>query len=103
MSLAGQTASGTCWSCGNKLTSLDYGRQDDCNQCGRDTHVCKNCIHFDGAYNNSCKENQADRVVDKEKANFCDYFAPKQGGAGSGPGRDALKAAAEALFKKSSG
>jgi hypothetical protein len=38
--------------------------------------------------------------VDKEKANFCDYFKPKSGGGSGGNSRDALKAAAETLFKK---
>jgi hypothetical protein len=45
----------------------------------------------------------ADRVVDKEKFNFCDYFKPSEGtSASSGelsPREKALKAA-EALFKK---
>lgn len=89
---------GTCWNCGNALTALDYGRQDTCRKCGRDTKVCKNCEFYDRAYNNECRESQADRVVDKEKANFCDYFNPRSGGSGSGQSRDALKAAADALF-----
>lgn len=91
---------GNCWSCGAELTALDYGRQDSCRKCGRDTRTCKGCEHHDRAYNNECRESQADRVVDKEKANFCDYFSPKAGsGSGTAP-RDAAKAAAEALFKK---
>ena len=92
---------GTCWSCGTALTPLDYGRADTCRKCGRDTKVCKNCFFYDPNYNNQCRENQADRVVDKEKSNFCDYFRPHSGGPGSGPDRDALKSAAEKLFKKS--
>ena len=79
---------------------MEYGRGDSCMKCGRDTHVCRNCNHYDPAYNNSCKENQADRVVDKEKANFCDYFSsgtPKAAGSSSA---ETLKNAAEALFRK---
>jgi len=65
------------------------------------THVCRNCIHHDRSYNNECRESQADRVVDKEHFNFCDYFSPKGGGTGDGTSsRDAMRAAAEALFKK---
>jgi hypothetical protein len=37
-------------------------------------------------------------VVDKEKANFCDYFIPLSGGGGNGHSRDAIKSAADALF-----
>jgi hypothetical protein len=51
--------------------------------------------------NNECREPQADRVVEKEKANFCDYFKPNAASPGQvANSRDAMKAAAEALFKK---
>lgn len=94
------TLGGNCWHCGAALTHLDYGRGDTCRGCGRDTKTCKGCEHYDRSSHNECRENQADRVVEKERSNFCDYFRPKSG-SGSGAGsRDALKAAAEALFKK---
>ncbi|HTL10899.1 MAG TPA: hypothetical protein VL588_00330 [Bdellovibrionota bacterium] len=91
---------GNCWHCGVELGPLDYGRQDICKKCGRDTRVCKGCIFYDRGSNNDCREPQADRVVDKEKSNFCDYFKPSTGGGTGAPTRDALKSAAEALFKK---
>lgn len=92
---------GTCWNCSTPLMALDYGRADRCPKCGRDTKACKGCIHYDPSYNNSCRENQAERVVDKERSNFCDYFKPKSGGsAAAGSSRDAMKAAADSLFKK---
>lgn len=92
---------GNCYHCGNALGPLDYARTDSCSKCGRDTHVCRNCGFHDRAYNNECKESQAERVVDKEHSNFCDYFDPKAGGPSAGvSSKDALKAAAEALFKK---
>lgn len=95
---------GNCWKCGSPLSALEYGRQDSCRKCGLDTHVCRNCAHHDRAYNNECKESQADRIVEKEKANFCDYFKPKSGASGDGSSsRDAMRAAAEALFKKKPG
>src|SRR5438046_1411533 len=92
---------GNCWKCGHTLTHLDYGRGDSCEKCRYDTHVCKNCSFYDTAYNNSCRESQAERVVDKEKSNFCDYFqaTTTQGGKHQA---DTLKNAAEALFKKKS-
>lgn len=98
--MSSTTQGGNCWNCGAELTPLDYGRQDTCRRCGRDTKVCKNCEFHDKSYNNQCKENQADRVVEKERSNFCDYFKAKSGAGGSGPTRDTLKAAADALFKK---
>jgi hypothetical protein len=39
-------------------------------------------------------------VVDKEKANFCDHFKPSSRTGTQATSREALKSAAEALFKK---
>lgn len=88
-----------CFSCGKTLTPSDYGRGDICPGCRRDTRVCRNCQHWDPKMNNECKEPSADRVVEKEKSNFCDYFVA---GSHTASGKSALdaKAAAEALFKK---
>ena len=91
---------GKCWHCGNDLGPLDYGRADTCSKCGKDTRVCKNCEFFDPAVNNQCHETQADRVVEKERSNFCDYFKPSTRGGSGAASRDSLKSAAEALFKK---
>ncbi len=91
---------GNCWNCGAELTAIDYGRNDSCPKCGRDTKACKGCEYYDPSYNNQCRENQAERVVDKERSNFCDYFIPaSRKGAGAKSAAD-MKAAAEALFKK---
>lgn len=60
-----------------------------------------NCAHYDpGAYN-ACRETQAERVGDRERANRCDYYAPADEGAVSGVGEEAAaRARLEALFKK---
>lgn len=91
-----------CYNCSHELRAeTDYGRQDTCLKCRASTHVCKNCLHYDTSRYNECAENIADRVVDKEKANFCDHFKPvdPKGGAASDK-REQLLNAAEALFKK---
>jgi hypothetical protein len=79
------------------------GRKDVCPKCGRDLRCCKQCKFFDpGAYN-ECREVSAERIVDKERANFCDYFRVR---GSVGPRRsgyqktEEAKAALEALFKK---
>ena len=59
------------------------------------------CQFYDQKAYNECRETSADRVQDKEKANFCDYF--KIGSPDTDPDKerkDALAKAA-ALFKKS--
>jgi len=33
-----------------------------------------NCSLYDAAVYNACRESQADRCVEKNKANFCVYF-----------------------------
>ncbi len=91
---------GSCWHCGTGLTFLDYGRTDVCRKCGRDTKTCKGCFFYEQNAHNACREPQADRVVDKEKSNFCDYFKPSQTSGHAAATSSALKAAAEALFKK---
>ena len=93
---------GNCWNCGNDLSAFDYGRGDSCSKCGRDTRVCKGCFFYDQTAHNECREPQADRVVEKERSNFCDYFTPSNRTQGKGQtnSKDALKAAADALFRK---
>ncbi|MGH3053785.1 MAG: hypothetical protein ACRDL7_02265 [Gaiellaceae bacterium] len=34
-----------------------------------------NCRHYDPALNNSCRETQADPVVEKNRRNFCEFFS----------------------------
>jgi hypothetical protein len=34
------------------------------------------CVHFDVAVARSCREDDAEAVKEKERANFCDYFKP---------------------------
>ena len=91
-----------CYRCGKEIPENNLGRQDTCASCGFDTRVCKNCRHYDRAANNECREEQASRQVEKEKGNFCEWFQPRVGGAAAtgAPAKDALKSAAEALFKK---
>ncbi len=95
-----------CWNCARKIevvTGDRVGFRDECPGCGRATHACRNCGFYDPAYNNSCRETMAERVVDKERFNFCEYFVP--GDAASRPPANPKAGAQgrlEALFKKKS-
>ncbi|MBI2980763.1 MAG: hypothetical protein HYY44_00380 [Deltaproteobacteria bacterium] len=65
----------SCFSCENPIETTDpVGRRDSCAKCHADLHCCKNCEFYDPSAYNECHEPQADRVLDKEKSNFCDYF-----------------------------
>lgn len=70
----------TCYRCGGelKLPEGNVGRSETCPKCGFDVRVCKNCMYYDLNSYNECREPSAERVVDKEKRNFCDYFSLKQ-------------------------
>ena len=91
-----------CYQCKTENKILDrVGRRDTCAKCDADLHVCKNCNFYDVSAYNECKEPSAERVLDKTKSNFCDYFTPEtaSGGAVEDPAA-AAKAKLAALFKK---
>ena len=77
------------------------GFRDECESCGTDLHVCRNCQHHDPNAYNECRESSAERVGERDRANRCEYFRPGQGGGG-GPskGTERARDALEALFKK---
>jgi hypothetical protein len=58
------------------------------------------CQFYDPKAYNECRESSADRIVDKEKANFCDYFKIGSGGNEADKARQDALAKAAALFKK---
>ena len=98
-----------CWKCGSRVETKDrIGFHAHCERCDRALHACRNCSFYDPAYNNQCRETMAERVVDKERANFCEYFAPLAGDRASSPPAPATQAPPEraaraqldALFKK---
>lgn len=93
-----------CFKCGNELElphGGKVGRTASCDSCRADLHVCLNCRHYDKASYNECREPQADRVLDKDRSNFCDYFAFREGTAqASGKSKADLLKNLDDLFKK---
>ena len=64
-----------CFPCKSELEIRERpGRSDTCPFCGSDLKVCKNCRFEDESAYNNCREPRAERVIEKERANFCDYF-----------------------------
>lgn len=98
----GQNQETYCYSC-NKALEIDAGqkilRHEECPHCQIELHCCKMCIFYDSKVYNECKEPLAERIVEKEKANFCTYFKIS-GTQNNGPSKEDLLSAAEALFKK---
>jgi len=77
------------------------GRQAQCPFCGTDLHCCMNCSFYDPGVYNDCRESQAERVLDKVRSNFCDFFSFTEKGKPSAMSAINSKDKLEALFKKS--
>ncbi|WP_394229294.1 hypothetical protein [Shewanella colwelliana] len=70
-----------CWQCGKALEGviLPLSRREECAECHADQHVCKMCVFFQDSGRGDCKEERAEWISDRERANFCDYFKPATG------------------------
>ena len=93
-----------CHFCGASLEpKMRIVRDTSCPKCGRDLHACVQCRHYDRHAHNQCREPQAEWVTDRERRNFCDYFALNPaGGKGAGvPDREkAARSKLDGLFSK---
>ncbi len=64
-----------CFSCTKTLAlSGKPGRGDSCPFCSADLKACRNCRFFDDSSYNECAEPQAERVLEKDRSNYCEYF-----------------------------
>ncbi|UCF57311.1 MAG: hypothetical protein JSW15_02225 [Deltaproteobacteria bacterium] len=92
-----------CVFCGN-VAPIEgkVSRQHTCPHCNRDLRCCKQCSFYDPDAYNECREVSAERIVEKERANFCDYYVPRgaEKARGSLNRTKEAKEALEALFKK---
>ncbi len=91
-----------CWRCGASLAALrlPIGRSEECSACRSQLHVCRLCKAYDQARPKQCREEDAEEVRDKERANFCDWFKPRPGAfdAAGAAAESAAKSAIDALF-----
>jgi LSD1 subclass zinc finger protein len=91
-----------CHSCSKPL-DLQPGakimRSDECPHCYANIHCCKMCDFYDITAYNECRETNADRILEKDKANFCDYFILSGTNNSGGNSKDDLLNAANSLFK----
>ena len=68
-----------CWKCGGSLARLPgrMTRLSLCPDCRADLHVCRMCRFHDPGVRSECTHERADRVIDKELANFRTHFRPR--------------------------
>ena len=97
-----------CWSCGATLEGLIFpiSRREECAECRAEIHACRMCAHYDPAETSKqCTEDDAEKVQDKQAANFCDYFtiADKAWDAGEISAAEGARAALAALFGEGGG
>lgn len=89
-----------CAFCGEKNNVENkVSRSDTCSNCGKDLRCCKQCKFYDPHAYNECREVSADRILDKERANFCDYFVPTGSSLGKVDRVQEARKELEALFK----
>jgi hypothetical protein len=91
-----------CFACSTAVALASgqrVGFRDACEACGADLHVCRNCSHHEPSAYNECREPNAERVGDRERANRCDYFLPGERSS-AGSAADRSKAQLDALFRK---
>lgn len=74
--------------------------REECPHCGSDLHVCLNCFFYDQGKANSCREDKADYVGEKDRANYCEYFRFTDGSAVISS-KDKAEKLWNELFKKS--
>jgi predicted RNA-binding Zn-ribbon protein involved in translation (DUF1610 family) len=88
-----------CHTCGTAIVEESVSRRDECPGCGSDIRVCLNCTFYDESRANQCFEPQAERVKEKDRSNYCDYFRFKEEGQKKSPREDASRLWKD-LFKK---
>ena len=90
-----------CHHCGRDVAlEAAVQRTDSCPACYSDLKCCLNCMFHDAGRNNQCAEPAAEWVPDKDKANFCEFFATRAKAASPGAATVSARSAFDRLFKK---
>jgi len=96
-----------CYFCGEALPAgHKIVFSETCPACGKDLHVCAMCSFFLAGAHWDCRETIDALVADKEKRNYCEWFAadPRfglrgQGKPGAGAKAESAKSAFDSLFR----
>jgi hypothetical protein len=91
-----------CWKCGVNLEGvpMPLSRLSVCLKCGSELYACLMCRFHDPKLNDGCREERAEHVQIKDRANFCEYLEPWTGAYNptDGTPADAARARLDALF-----
>ena len=89
-----------CYRCGEPFDGERVPVRGVCSRCSAFLHCCRNCDHYAPGLANDCREPRAEHVVDKEQANFCDWFRPAPNPRPAATSASSARAALDALFGK---
>ncbi len=94
-----------CYNCKKAIPDVDPAdrikRRQECDYCQSSLRCCLMCVFYEKSYYNECREPMADRIVDKERPNFCDFYRIRSGESISADeAKQKQIDAAMALFKK---
>jgi hypothetical protein len=91
-----------CWKCGATLDGvpMPLSRLSVCLKCGSELYTCLMCRFHDPKLTDGCREERAEHVQIKDRANFCEYLEPRAGAYSpeDGTPADAARARLDALF-----
>ena len=89
-----------CFHCQKEISAeAKIVRQSVCEKCGSYLHCCFNCHFYDPKAYNQCREPTAERVLEKDKANFCFFFNAGDGKPQAGDRADEARKKLDALFR----
>lgn len=59
------------------MLPLPLSRLAECPSCRAELHACRLCAQYEAHTQRKCREIRAEEVINKEHANFCDWFKPR--------------------------
>ncbi len=67
-----------CWNCGESVADvpLPISRHANCRHCFEVLHCCRMCELYNTDKPDHCDHDRTEPPVNKETANFCEYFKP---------------------------
>lgn len=91
-----------CWNCGTSLEEIPrpISRHANCPKCYEVLHCCRMCRFYAPGRPGDCDHDRAEPPVEKENANFCEYFAPSFNTwvSAEGQRKEAARSKFDALF-----
>ena len=91
-----------CYACHKQLDidpTVKISKKEECDFCYASLYCCRMCEYYAPTAYNECREPNAERILEKEKANFCEYFVLKGGEKDKEKEKNDLFSAANSLFK----